>query len=444
MDPKKASDILEEEAHRLIDATTSRKLVVGLSGGADSTMVLLVACKARELSPDISVEAVHCIHGLDADDPIWFEHCTKLCRKLNVTLFTPKLNIVYGGGKSPEDVSRAERYRALLEHTSNGEVLLLGHQSDDQVENFILALKRGSGPYGLSGMQYKISDQRGTIIRPLLHYTKKEITDIIESIGFSHVFDISNTYLKFERNFVRLEVLPLLRTRFKGVDKAILRSAKLCSYEHDLALRFARGYFDKAFIKEQNCLDFSLFDVNDVPLALMVIRLFLEKYLVMPPELNAVEECLNLCLISDDQFGEVRFDGLSVRRFKSGLYAVFNFTDPEKKLYTIKKDDTLTLGSFCYEMTENAKELFTDGLVLDFTSKGSLKIKPDQRCHSRELKKLFMEYRIPVWERARHPVLRRVFDGQIVGVGSLFSATPSDIKRKINEPLLLIKNLKNF
>ncbi|MGN0903377.1 MAG: tRNA lysidine(34) synthetase TilS [Succinivibrio sp.] len=439
MDPKKALKILEEEARRLIEAATSKKLVVGLSGGADSTMVLLVACKARELSCDISVEAVHCIHGLDADDPIWFDHCTRLCQKLNVPLFTPKLNIVYGGGKSPEDVSRAERYRALLEHTQNGEVLLLGHQSDDQVENFILALKRGSGPYGLSGMQYKVSDQRGTIIRPLLCYTKKEITDIIESLGFSHVFDISNTYLKFERNFVRLEVLPLLRTRFKGVDKAILRSAKLCSYEHDLALRFAKVYFEKAFNKEQNSLDFSLVDVHDTPLALMVIRLFLEKYLAMPPELNAVEECLNLCLISDDQFGEVRFEGLSVRRFKNRLYAVFNFTDPEKKLYTLKKDDSLIIGSFRYEMTEKAKELFTDGLVLDFTSKGSLRIKPDERCHSRELKKLFMEYGVPVWERARQPVLRRILDSQVVGVVSLFSVTPSDMGRKINSALLAIE-----
>lgn len=238
-----AGRIVDDLANRIINTISPTKLVVGLSGGADSTLVLLVARRVQELNPDFSVLAVHCIHGLDADDPIWLTHCITLCNRVGVRLLTPKLNIVYGFGRSPEEVSRSERYNALIKNIKDGGVLLLGHQADDQVESFFLSLKRGSGPYGLSGMRYYLNDERGCIIRPLLELTKAQVIDVIESLGYSHVFDISNTYLKFERNFIRLKVLPLLRERFKGVDNAVLRSQKLCSYEHDLAERYTKEIF---------------------------------------------------------------------------------------------------------------------------------------------------------------------------------------------------------
>ena len=145
----KAWAILEEMAQKFSKIIPQKRLVVGLSGGADSTLVLLLAIEMRKLNPDYQVVAVHCIHGLDADDPIWLAHCTALCKRVQVDEFiTPKLNIVYGNGLSPEAISREERYRALKENLKGG-VLLIGHQADDEVENFLLALKRGSGPEGL-------------------------------------------------------------------------------------------------------------------------------------------------------------------------------------------------------------------------------------------------------------------------------------------------------
>lgn len=213
-------------------------LNVGMSGGADSTLVLVLACALRD-DYGYQVQAVHCIHGLDPDDEIWLQHNRKLCSKLQVTLITPVLHIVYGGGVSPEEVSRKERYRALLELTSQEtDCLLLGHQADDQVENFMLALKRGSGPQGLSGMKVLTEDERGTLVRPLLFLYKVEVEQILSDLGFTYVYDLSNGYLKFERNYMRLKVMPVLRERFAGIDKAILRSQRLCAIEHDLAQRY--------------------------------------------------------------------------------------------------------------------------------------------------------------------------------------------------------------
>lgn len=221
-------------------------LNVGMSGGADSTLVLVLACALRN-DYGYQVQAVHCIHGLDPDDEIWLQHNRKLCSKLQVTLRTPVLRIIYGSGVSPEDVSRKERYRALLELTSQEtDCLLLGHQADDQVENFMLALKRGSGPQGLSGMKVITEDERGTLVRPLLFLHKIEVEQILSDLGFTYVYDLSNGYLKFERNYMRLKVMPVLRERFAGIDKAILRSQRLCAMEHDLAQRYIADLACKA------------------------------------------------------------------------------------------------------------------------------------------------------------------------------------------------------
>lgn len=397
-----AGRIVDDLANRIINTISPTKLVVGLSGGADSTLVLLVARRVQELNPDFSVLAVHCIHGLDADDPIWLTHCITLCNRVGVRLLTPKLNIVYGFGRSPEEVSRSERYNALIKNIKDGGVLLLGHQADDQVESFFLSLKRGSGPYGLSGMRYYLNDERGCIIRPLLELTKAQVIDVIEALGYSHVFDISNTYLKFERNFIRLKVLPLLRERFKGVDNAVLRSQKLCSYEHDLAERYTKEIFFKQYDKDSQSFDFENLDLNDLPLLTSLVRMFVKTKEVMPPEFTIVNEIISLMRGSPDQDGRISLERCSVRRFRNRIYLVEDTIMPDKGIYEIKSGESIKLGDYLYTLKGDDMK---GSYLLDFTYSGSKVIKPVNRNHSREIKKLFTEYEIPVFRRRALPLV---------------------------------------
>lgn len=428
---EKALQVLDELANNVIKNIGPTKLVVGLSGGADSTLVLLIAKRITELNGEFSALAVHCIHGLDADDPIWFNHCTSLCKRVGVPLVTPKLNIIYGDGKSPEDVSRQERYRALLENTRDG-ALMLGHHADDQVESFLLALKRGSGPYGLSGMRFILNDERGTIIRPLLTLHKREIIEIIEALGYDYVFDISNTYLKFERNFMRLKVLPLLKERFSGIEKSILRSSLLCSYEHDLASRYAKEYFDLAYDRDNDCLCIDKLDLKDEPLVTSIMRLFICTKVVMPPEFNTVLLAVKLCSIGPDQNMSVSLnEGCALRRYKDRLYIVKNAKTPEKGQYTLEYGKVLVLGDYEYRLVEDcsSKESFANGrVVLDFDYKGSQCLKPLKRIHSREIKKLFGEYNIPTWKRPSQCLVKDEA-GHILAFGSLFVTAENSIEK---------------
>lgn len=82
-------------------------------------------------------------------------------------------------------------------------------------------------------------------------------------------------------------MLPLLRERFNGIDGSILRSGKLCSYEHDLAMRYAKDKYDLAIDRDKCRLDISKFDVNDTALVTCIIRLFLNEKTLMPPEFES-------------------------------------------------------------------------------------------------------------------------------------------------------------
>lgn len=378
----------------------------------------------QELNPDFSVLAVHCIHGLDADDPIWLTHCITLCNRVGVRLLTPKLNIVYGFGRSPEEVSRSERYNALLNNIKDKGVLLLGHQADDQVESFFLSLKRGSGPYGLSGMRYYLKDERGIIIRPLLELTKSEVIDVIEALGFSHVFDISNTYLKFERNFIRLKVLPLLRERFKGVDSAVLRSQKLCSYEHELAERYTKDIYFKRYDKTNQSFDFADLDLNDLPLLTSLVRMFVKSKEIMPPEFTIVNEIISLMKGSPDQDGRICLESCTVRRFRNRIYLVEDTIMPDKGIYEIRAGESLKLGDYVYRLKGHD---MNSTYLLDFSYSGSKVIKPLNRNHSREIKKLFTEYEIPVFKRRSLPLVIEKQSNEVVLFADLAKTREIDL-----------------
>lgn len=453
------------------------RLIVGLSGGADSVLLLVLAARLYE-KYNYSVQAVHCIHGLDPDDAIWYEHNVALCQRLDVELITPKLNIVYGNGVSPEDASRKERYRALLEAVDAAHkdgldaALMLGHQADDQIESFILALKRGSGPVGLAGMQFLVEDQRGIILRPLLDLHKNEVEQILQLLDIPYVYDLSNSYLKFERNFVRLKVIPQLRERFPGVEGAILRSQKLCAYEHELSQRLVKMQL-KTMKVGPKILDFSLMDLSDKALATILVRTFLTEALAEPCAFNVVEQTLVLMEAGHDRNGlitvETEQGTLAISTFLNYLCVYEPLTaEDEKSLsgcYELKVGQVLTVGSYRYQLVasyiSNLHGMVSRGylygsrrdtldlsclpedkrpdekqryfylgteerVVLDFSYSRGQAIKLRSCRHARPIKKLLIEAGIAPWRRQVVPLVKSVA-GEILALGTIGAVAPQPL-----------------
>lgn len=199
---------------------------VALSGGADST-AMLWACAKRW--PD-RVHAIHIHHGLqDAADG--FEaHCVQLCAQLNVPLAVVRVNAAHAAGESPEDAARQARYTALrdtLQTHWQGSIkdVVLAQHADDQVETLLLALSRGAGLPGLASMPAVAERQGVTYHRPWLHVPSQQLRDALQSVGQSWVEDPTNADVRYTRNRIRAQVLPVLDAAFPAFRQTFARSA---------------------------------------------------------------------------------------------------------------------------------------------------------------------------------------------------------------------------
>lgn len=412
-------------AGRLRAGVAPQPLTVGFSGGADSTLALLVAIALREQDARYAVRAVHCVHGLDASDPLWLAHCRQLCRTLEAELLTPRLHISHPPGTSLEEESRRERYRALLRHRLPPGCLVLGHQADDQAETLLLALRRGSGPQGLSGMQELTRDRRGLICRPLLGLRKSEIMDLLTALGLTWVTDESNASLSFERNFLRLRVMPLLESRFPGMVGSLLRTGQLCALEHDLAVRYVQERAERHIAGR--VLDFAGVDLEDEHLCLMLLREFLLRLGGQPPGYQLVRSLYELMRGSPDQHAQFSFQGLVLRRYRLTLMAEVprTLSVPVPRVQ-LGWGEQVVLGDYVYALEECGDEERMRGfelrpgerLTLCFDCPGSMLLQVRSRPRRRSLRKLLAEHRIPPHLRRLQPLVLGG-DGSILALGEV-------------------------
>lgn len=216
-----------------VDAAVARwephlPLAVALSGGADST-ALLLACARRWPG---QVVAVHINHGLQAAASSFEQHCQTLCTALQLPLHVVTVQAQAAKGESPEDAARKARYKAFdaLALVNTGLVAIksiaFAHNADDQVETVLLALSRGSGLAGLSAMPAQWQRGDKTCHRPLLEVSAADIRAWLQAQGQPWVEDPTNADMRFTRNRIRRHIVPALREAFPHVADAFARSAR--------------------------------------------------------------------------------------------------------------------------------------------------------------------------------------------------------------------------
>lgn len=209
----------------LADFSPGLPFAVALSGGADST-ALLVACARRWPG---QVRAVHIHHGLQAAADGFEAHCRALCLALGVPLAVRRVQAGHAPGQSPEDAARQARYAALAEavHSEWPGVrdVALAQHADDQVETLLIALSRGAGLPGLASMPAHWQRQGLNWHRPCLAVPGAALREWLHSQGQSWVDDPSNTDEKFTRNRIRARVLPALAEALPAFRETFARSA---------------------------------------------------------------------------------------------------------------------------------------------------------------------------------------------------------------------------
>ncbi|SFN15559.1 tRNA lysidine(34) synthetase TilS [Variovorax sp. OV329] len=212
-------------------------VAVALSGGADST-ALLLACTRRWPG---ELRALHVHHGLQAAADDFEAHCRALCGRLSVPLMVKRVDARHASGESPEDAARRSRYAALAGMAGEAGVqdIALGHHADDQVETLLLALSRGAGLAGLSAMPAQALRGGLRYHRPLLHLPGSEIRDWLQGQGEAWIEDPSNADSRYTRNRIRGVVLPALEQAFPQFRATFARSAAHAAQAQALLVELA-------------------------------------------------------------------------------------------------------------------------------------------------------------------------------------------------------------
>ena len=188
--------------------------------------------------------AVHVDHGIHPKALSWRKHCAQYCAKLGVQLIVEQVAVHAMPRQSLEATARKMRYTAFRKHLSEDDCLLLAHHTDDQMENFLLRLNRGSGTRGLSAMVEDRALGGARLLRPLLRWTRTELRAYAATHQLDWVEDESNEDLSLDRNFLRHKVLPLLEDRWQGYRRTWQRAIALIQESELLNEELARLDWD--------------------------------------------------------------------------------------------------------------------------------------------------------------------------------------------------------
>ena len=302
------------------------------------------------------------------------------------------------------------------------DVLVTGQHIDDQLETFLLALKRGSGPKGLSSMAKVMSFGEAFIIRPLLSVTRTDIEASAHDMGLTWVEDESNQDLRFDRNFIRHQVTPTLTERWPSFRESVSRSAQLCAEQELLLDELLEPHFQKALSSSQNqSLSVEALSQHSDLLRARLLRMWLSHCNQPMPSQKQLKLIWDeVACARADANPKLVLNDAEVRRFNHQLYLVRETKDLSDWQSDLSMGESLTLPDGLGELRLNStlsdgesnnrdSQSFSlsntsESLRVIFNPEG-LSAHPVGRGHSRKLKKLFQEYQVPSWLRRRTPIL---------------------------------------
>jgi len=397
-------------------------VVVGYSGGLDST-TLLHRLAAEPAIRARGLRAVHVHHGLQADADAWAAHCERQADELGVALQVVRVDVRRDAGIGMEASARQARYDALSSALAAGDVLATAHHLDDQAETFLLRALRASGPDGLGAMRPLRRLGHGWQWRPLLALPRDALLAYAQAHGLAWIEDPSNAVADADRNFLRLQVLPLLRQRWPHAGASLARSAALCAQtdallaEEDAALLKTHAGGDPRTLRVPALLA--------LPAArrARVLRHWIRALDLPPLPAQGVEriedELLHARIDAEASFA---WAGARVLRWRDFLHADA-LRAPLSPEWETEWDgrDPLALPDGGRLLLRDDSGGATGGFEAPLrvhARRGGERIALPGRTHSHLLKQVLQERGVPPWRRAHLPLLSDA-DGQLLAAGDI-------------------------
>lgn len=390
-------------------AGPASRLVVAFSGGLDST-ALLAALAGTAGQHGKPLVAVHVNHQLQRAADAWAEQCRDVANRLGVPFAVETVDVPTGDGQGPEASARTARYAALEGHVGPGDWLLSAHHRDDQAETLFYNLLRGSGPAGIAGIAPIRRFGHGWLARPLLDTGRAALLAYVERLDIPWTDDPSNAESRFDRNFLRHEVLPLVESRWPGVSARLARSAAHAREAVLLAGEVADDDIAGAG-GDPARLPVSVLNALSVPRRNNVLRRAVDRLGLPPLPAATLQSIVNELLTArEDAMPLVQWSGAEARRYRDLLYLMRALAEPRfagKSLGTTPIELGRGLGVIRLVAADGpglTQACRSAGLTLE-TRQGGEEIRVSGHTHTKKLKKLLQEEGIVPWMRERLPLI---------------------------------------
>ncbi len=384
---------------------SSPSLCVAFSGGMDSTVLLYALAQLKQQHQLPQLRAVYIHHGLQAAAQTWPAHCQRVCDQLQVPLTVLPVDVA--ATASVEQAARLARYAAFEQHLSADEVLLMAQHQDDQAETLVFRLMRGTGVAGLRGIPATRPLPPGYVLRPLLDVSHQQLLRYAEQHGLSWIEDPSNATDEFDRNYLRRQVMPVLKRRWPRMQQSLLRTAQHMRETQELLDELALedlqdAQLEPAFVwLRLPCLNLDRLRKLSFARQKNLLRYWLKPFTLLPDSAHwASWESLRDA--QADAQPMWRLHSGALQRSQNRLYYL-----PESWLQEPPALDLRLSAAGRYDLPNNGHLVLAGEITQPLQARyrqGGERFMLAGRGH-RDLKRLLQEHGVPAFVRSRLPVI---------------------------------------
>lgn len=391
-----------------------QRVFVAFSGGLDSSVLLhLLVSQAHrfELIP------WHINHGLIENAAQMERFCIEQARGYGLEMRLDRLDL-HALDSNIEAVARRHRYRLFEQGTRAGDCILTAHHADDQAETLVLNALRGSGVAGLRGIASRRYLGETLLLRPLLGVSRAQLEAYANEHELAWYNDPSNQSLRFDRNYLRQQVLPAIKTRWPGYQNALSTCSEIQSETQELLSEIALQ--DLEAIQDTAEQGGTRLDLPGLPALSLARRKNLIRYWIESAGLTALPQARLQTLMqqlqaSPDAVPEIAMPDYSIRIYDQRLFLVTAARSVQcggEFEFGLRQDIEIEQ----FDLKLSRQEVFQRLNIEDREQLLTLKFRrpgePNSDAH--RLKRLFQRHRVPPWERAG--TAQVYLDGQLEGL----------------------------
>ncbi len=385
------------------------RCVLAFSGGLDSTVLLHQLVEWQRQQPQLRVRALHVHHGLSANADSWATHCQRLCQQWQICCEVLHVQ-VEGRARGIEAAAREARYQALFQQLQPGEHLLTAQHLDDQCETLLLALKRGSGPAGLASMPLRRKVGEHQHLRPLLAMSRQQLENYAAEHQLSWIEDESNADSRYDRNFLRQQILPLLQQRWPSFSAASARSAMLCGEQEQLLDELLSEQLAQ-LVDVQGALHFApLLTMSEARRHALLRRWIAQQGGAMPSRDALIRITEEVMRSREDAQPCLRFGAFELRRYRHQLFWLHSQPSLSEHSLTwldlaqpLRLPQDLGWLQADHHLAELRYPAQDEQINIRFQARGYYHLL--DRTGGREMKKLWQELGVAPWQRERIPLI---------------------------------------